>query len=235
MKMQPGRRAPLLFATILLFGAVCAQAGDDFPGGKPDRRVLRTQQKVDSLFEKGDYERAYFIYREELVPLGDKYAQYMVGYMTLVGKGVASDVIAGSAWYRLAAERGDSSFKQASDEVWGLLNDEQRRASTQQYLLLRRQFSDAMIVTDLIEKDLDLLQSRIEVKALSRDLVGAQYFNNDEIAKREAEAISRIEDRLEFIAAAFQNPGLLSDDEVRRIEQVESRANAILESYEPPR
>ena len=32
-----------------------------------------------------------FIYREELAPLGDKYAQYMIGYMHEHGKGVDKD------------------------------------------------------------------------------------------------------------------------------------------------
>jgi TPR repeat protein len=232
---MPSRRLRQLFAALIVMLTVLgAQAGEDFPGAKPDRRVLKTQQKVDSLFEKGDFERAYFIYREELVPLGDKYAQYMVGYMTLVGKGVSSDLIAGSAWYRLAAERGDSSFRQASDEVLRLLNDEQRRLSDQRYLELRREFSDAMIVASLIEKDLDVLQNRVEVNSLARDLVGAQYYNNEELAKRDAEAIARIGVRLSFLAKAMDSPEQLTAEEVRRIEQIEGRADIVLQSYKPP-
>lgn len=234
MSMQPKRIYQLFVAAVVMLTIVAAQAGDDFPGAKPDRRILKTQQKVDSLFEKGDFERAYFIYREELAPLGDKYAQYMVGYMTLVGKGVSSDLIAGSAWYRLAAERGDSSFRQASSEVLQLLDDEQRKMSDQRYLELRREYSDAMIVAGLIEKDLDLLQNRVEVNSIARDLVGAQYYNNEELAKRDAEAIGRIEDRLSFLAKALHDPDVLAAEEAQKIEQIEGRADIVLQSYKAP-
>jgi len=231
MSMQRKRFYQLFVAAIVMLSVFAALAGDDFPGAKPDRRILKTQQKVDSLFEKGDFERAYFIYREELAPLGDKYAQYMVGYMTLVGKGVPSDLIAGSAWYRLAAERGDSSFQQASNEVLHLLDDEQRQLSDRRYIELRRDYSDAMIVAGLIENDLDLLQNRVEVNSIARDLVGAQYYNNEELAKRDAEAIARIEDRLNFLQKAMHDPDVLAVEEVRRIEQIEGRADIVLQSY----
>jgi hypothetical protein len=221
----------LTIAALIVLAAATTYAADDFPGGKPDRRIIKMQEKVDSLFEKGDYERAYFIYREELVPLGDKYAQYMVGYMTLVGKGVPSDLIAGSAWYRLAAERGDAAFLQSSNEVLHLLNEEQRKLSDQQYLELRSKFSDVMIVADLIEKDLDALDSRIDVVSLARDLVGAQYYNKDVLAKENADAVERIEDRLSFLTKAFEKPGLLGTEEINRIDQIESRAFNTLQNY----
>ena len=72
--------------TAMLLTSNAVVLGDDFPGNKPNKRVIKSQEKVDALFEKGDYERAAFIYREELAPLGDKYAQYMIGYMYLTGK-----------------------------------------------------------------------------------------------------------------------------------------------------
>lgn len=224
---------------IQLFAAACMtlavatiHAADEFPGSKPDRRVIKTQEKADSLFEKGDYERAFFIYREELAPLGDKYAQYMVGYMTLVGKGVPGDVIGGSAWYRLAAERGDAAYVQASNEVLSILNDEQRKQSDQRYLEFRRDYSDVMIVAKLIEADLDALDSRIDVASMTRDLVGAQYYNKDTLEKENSEAVARIEARLEFLLAALSNPGLLATEEVNRVDQIERRAYASLQAYE---
>lgn len=231
MSTQPRRILPLIVAAICALAAVAAPAGDDFPGGKPDRRILKMQEKVDSLFDKGDYERAYFIYREELVPLGDKYAQYMVGYMTLVGKGISADLIAGSAWYRLAAERGDAAFVQARDEVWRLLDAEQQRHSDLRYAELRRDFSDAMIIAGLIEKDLDVLDSRVEVKSIARDLVGAQYYNKETLARENAEAVARVENRLDFLTTALAAPDRLSDYEVQRIQQVEGRALKLLPQF----
>lgn len=232
MSTQPRRILPLFVAAMIALTAVAAHAGDDFPGGKPDRRILKMQEKVDSLFEKGDFERAFFIYREELVPLGDKYAQYMVGYMTLVGKGVPADLIAGSAWYRLAAERGDTAFVQAHNEVWRLLDADQRQQSDERYAELRRNYSDAMIIASLVEKDLDLLDGRVEVKSIARDLVGAQYYNKEALARENAEAIARVEDRLDFLATATSTPDRLSEYEVRRIEQVEGRALNLLQLFE---
>lgn len=233
MSKQRNLFLQLFAAACMLLAAVSIHAADDFPGGKPDRRIIKMQEKVDSLFEKGDYERAYFIYREELVPLGDKYAQYMVGYMTLVGKGVPGDLIAGSAWYRLAAERGDPAFLQASNEVLRILSDEQREQSDQRYLELRREFSDVMIVAKLIENDLDALDSRIDVASITRDLVGAQYYNKDVLAKENAEAVARVEDRLQFLIETLSKPGLLAVEEINRVDQIESRAYALLQAYKP--
>jgi TPR repeat protein len=229
--MQLKRICQLLATATIMLAAAVTYGADDFPGGKPDRRIIKMQEKVDTLFEKGDYERAYFIYREELVPLGDKYAQYMVGYMTLVGKGVPGDLIAGSAWYRLAAERGDSAFVQSSNEVLRLLNEEQRKLSDQRYLELRREYSDVMIVANLIEKDLDALDSRVDVSSITRDLVGAQYYNKEALAKENAEAVARVEDRLSFLAKAFEKPDLLATEEIQRIDRIENRAFNLLQTF----
>jgi TPR repeat protein len=229
--MQLKRIFQLLATATIMLAAAVTYGADDFPGGKPDRRIIKMQEKVDTLFEKGDYERAYFIYREELVPLGDKYAQYMVGYMTLVGKGVPGDLIAGSAWYRLAAERGDSAFVQSSNEVLRLLNEEQRKLSDQRYLELRREYSDVMIVANLIEKDLDALDSRVDVSSMTRDLVGAQYYNKEALAKENAEAVARVEDRLSFLAKAFEKPDLLATEEIQRIDRIENRAFNLLQTF----
>ncbi len=230
MSKQRHRIIQLLTAACLLLAVATIHAADEFPGGKPDRQIIKMQQKVDSLFEKGDYERAYFINREELVPLGDKYAQYMVGYMTMVGKGVPQDVIGGSAWYRLAAERGDASFVQARDEVLRLLNDEQRKSSDQRYFELRLDFSDAMIVTNMIEKDLRAFKGRNEANDWARSLTGGEYVSSSAFAKENAELIARVEQLLSFLAKATATPGLLTVGESKRIRSIESRANDVLRS-----
>ena len=58
-----------------------SQTYSSFPGGATDHATLRTQERVEQLYISKSYERAYFIYRKELAPRGDKYAQYMIGYM----------------------------------------------------------------------------------------------------------------------------------------------------------
>lgn len=226
MNAKPRLLIQLVIAAMFMVTSVAAFAADDFPGSKPDRRILNTQTKVDELFEKGDYERAYFIYREELVPLGDKYAQYMVGYMNIVGKGVARDYIAGSAWYRLAAERGDENFTRARDEVWELFNDEQRLQSDTIYAELRLNYSDVMIIAKLIEDDLEIVESHVQLSALANELVEAQNRNN---ARLVADAEERIEDRLGFLRSSMSSGSPLAEAEIRRILQIEDRADSAIQ------
>ena len=77
----------LAFFSGLLAGLLCvtafAQNYKPFPGDTPDQRTLRVQERVEELYEAGDFDRALLIYRDDLAPLGDKYAQYMVGFMHL--------------------------------------------------------------------------------------------------------------------------------------------------------
>jgi hypothetical protein len=158
-KLNKTLQCALLSALIMVFtGLMSAVADENFPGQEPDRRVLRTQEKVDSLFEKGDYERAMFIYREELAPRGDKFAQYMIGYMYLTGKGVSQDIIEASAWYRLAAERGQEVFVGARDEVLMMLDDSALLHSDKAYRQLRSQLSDVALLSGMIQADLEILR-----------------------------------------------------------------------------
>ncbi|MGI9238284.1 MAG: hypothetical protein ACR2QZ_12860 [Woeseiaceae bacterium] len=118
-----------------------------------DSRTLRVQRKVDQLFERGEYDRAYFIYRNELVPLGDKYAQYMVGFMHLTGMGVGEDPVSASAWYRLAAERDTPQFVAVRDMLLEDMSEAQRRQSDQLYLEIRRDYSDLVILLKSIKRN----------------------------------------------------------------------------------
>jgi TPR repeat protein len=94
----------LIMLALLVPGLTVAQWAE-FPTGDLDSRTIRTQEKVESLYERGDYKRAHFIYSNELARQGDKYAQYMTGYMYLMGQGVEEDPVKAVAWYRIAAER----------------------------------------------------------------------------------------------------------------------------------
>ncbi len=228
MNAQPKLIIQLAVAAMLMVASVGPVAADDFPGSKPDRRILKTQEKVDELFEKGDYERAYFIYREELVPLGDKYAQYMVGYMNMVGKGVPRDYIAGSAWYRLAAERGDENFSRARDEVWELFKDEQRIQSDKKYAEIRMDYSDAMIIVSYIEKDLELIGRRLQRSTLSNDLVSSQSQMDADRAQVAEEAQRRIPSRLTFLSDSIASGRPMAAAEIARIRDVEKRAQAAI-------
>ncbi|MFQ6005195.1 MAG: hypothetical protein ACE5OQ_06795 [Woeseia sp.] len=146
---------------LLAINMALAQTYPSFPGEVTDRQTLRTQERVEELFDAGAYERAYFIYRNELAPRGDKYAQYMVGYMHLSGAGVRGDPVVALAWYRLAAERGDPSVAQARDSLAEALSPAQIAAANVIFADLRSQLSDRVVLLKLVRRDLDILRNSV--------------------------------------------------------------------------
>lgn len=136
----------LLVLVLLPGAAVCAE-------------VLRLQAKADDLYHDGHWERAYFIYANDLAAIGDKYSQYMAGYMCLHGKGVERDRIEASAWYRLAAEGGSPEFVKVRDELLESLGDGEKALSDTAYIKLRRRFGDlALLMAQLDEDRAQLLE-----------------------------------------------------------------------------
>ena len=194
----------LACALCLCPWVISAQEDRDFPGIRVEPKLLRVQNQAEKIFDRTEYERAFFIYRNELAPIGDKYAQYMVGFMYLTGKGVAEDRAVASAWYRLAADRGTKEFVGARDQLLAVLDDEQRARSDQQYLELRQQYSDLILMLQEIRKDMKVLGERTGSRAASSDtrpmtvvvasrgsaMSGAGYYNRIE---------KRLRDQLDYI------------------------------------
>ena len=149
----------LLIAVTLFVCAPAMAQWAEFPTGDLDARTMRIQAKVESLYERGDYKRAHFIYSNELARQGDKYAQYMTGYMYLMGQGVAKDPVKASAWYRIAAERRAPEFIAVRDQVLQSLNDEQRARSDELFVELRKEYSDLVIIMGLLVEDLKALKT----------------------------------------------------------------------------
>ncbi len=147
-------------ALALLTGPADAQRASGLSADLPDTRTLAIQDKVDNLFDAGKFERAFFIYRHELVPLGDKYAQYMVGYMYFMGMGVDADNIAACAWYRLAAGRDTPEFMAVRDRLLRTMQDDEIRRADAMLLSLRREFSDMAVLLSSIRKNLRELEPR---------------------------------------------------------------------------
>lgn len=229
MSVCARRLCRTVMAAIFIIATTAAVAGDDFPGSKPDGRILKTQEKVDKLFKNGDYDRAYFIYRNDLAPLGDKYAQYMVGYMKLTGKGVEQDYVAGSAWYRLAAERGEENFTRARDDLLERFNAELQAQSDEKYKELRLEYSDAMIVAELIEDDLEVLERAgptDNTLILAVDLASMELAEQTRVAELAKENLAS---RLEFLRAALESGEPMSDDELSRIRELEEAVEKALE------
>jgi len=150
--MNKLRNFAWLALVALLSASVQAELTFELQNGEPDSRTLKVQSKVEKLFVSGDFDRAYFIYRNELVPAGDKYAQYMVGYMHMTGMSVDEDPVAASAWYRLAAERGTPQFIDVRDKLMSTMTTDERRRSDQLFLEIRRNYSDLAILLRTIRR-----------------------------------------------------------------------------------
>jgi TPR repeat protein len=137
-----------------------AQGSSELSADLPDARTLAVQAKVEQLFQAEEFRRAYFIYRNELAPIGDKYAQYMVGYMSLNGLGVSEDPVSASAWYRLAAERETPEFVAVSNHLLRQLDEDQVQQSNAEYFRLRSKYSDVAVVLASIKRNLSELEGR---------------------------------------------------------------------------
>jgi TPR repeat protein len=149
------------FAALLLGSDFAwSQWSSELSADLPDTRTMATQEKVATLFDTGDFKRAFFIYRNELVPIGDKYAQYMVGYMYLTGTGIKEDPVLASAWYRLAAERGTQEFIAVRDQLLGSLNEDQMRRSDVEYIQLRTDYCDLAVLLAAVKSNLEEVESQ---------------------------------------------------------------------------
>ena len=152
-----------LFRIALLAVLLLSQAAQGQGIGEArayDSPTLRQQAKAEELYRAGHWERAYFIYVNDLAATGDKYAQYMAGYMCLNGKGVPRDAVRASAWYRLAAERGAPEFVEVRDQLLESMGEESRQASDELFIALRKKYSDLVLALGYLEDEREALNAR---------------------------------------------------------------------------
>lgn len=140
------------FAALIVLLVLVPLSATHAQGRGFDPKTVRLQAKADELYREGHWERAHFIYVNELAAEGDKYSQYMAGYMCLHGKGVERDKIKASAWYRLAAERGVSQYVATRDQLLESMSEEDRQASDRLFVDLRQRYSDLVLMLEDIEK-----------------------------------------------------------------------------------
>lgn len=138
---------------LLLQPATAMAQRVDYEGSNFPSHTIRIQAKAESLYLQGHWERAHFIFEHELSPIGDKYAQYMVGYMYLNGQGVSRDPVLASAWYRMAAERGIPEFAAVRDQLLDSLTPDELARSDARYVELRKEYSDLVITLDIVRKE----------------------------------------------------------------------------------
>lgn len=197
---------PLVAFAGMLAAAPVVFAGDyeRFPAAPIDHRTQRVQQQVEELYDNGDYRRALLIYEKDLAPDGDKYAQYMVGYMTLTGRGVDGDPAEALAWYRLAAERGGNPYVRARDALAAQLSDEQRRRAAERYAALSRELGDRRLLMRLLRKDLDALARFDELPpeaVPSNGALGSGFLGGNARLAAYRRIRERIDARLDYLDA----------------------------------
>lgn len=168
--------------------------------------TLRLQDKADTLYRDGHWERAYFIYVNELAAVGDKYAQYMAGYMSLTGRGVPRDAIRASAWYRLAAERNGREFVEVRDKLLESMSEADRLASDAAFIALRKEYGDLVLALAVLEKDREQYNESPTGSRLSGNTSPVTVMDpRTGITITRTEYLERVEKRMEirlnFIAA----------------------------------
>lgn len=197
---------------------------------------MATQDKVDALFDAGDFERAFFIYRNELAPIGDKYAQYMVGYMYLTGMGTEEDPIAASAWYRLAAERGTLEFVAVRDQLLRNMNDDEVGRSDAEYVLLRKNYCDLAVLLASVKRNLEEVEGKIGTRIQSennamtiidprtgRVRVGSEYYGS---------LNAQLEDRLKLMQEIGNFEDMDTDPEQVNLRELERRVGDYIASFD---
>lgn len=206
----------LAFITGLFAGLCCATAlAQDykpFPGVSADQRTLATQERVDELYDAGEYKRAFFIYEKELAPRGDKYAQYMVGYMHLNGQSVPRDRVRALAWYRLSAERGYEILEQARDELAQTMSQEEVVASNTILLDLLQKIGDTTLIMKLIRRDMDILKRRTGTHIPSSNIASPMITITPSGIPQDPDFYRNVRRRLEARLNYLETSVVISDD-----------------------
>ena len=182
---------------------------DPITGSSADKRMLDAQALVEKLYAEQEYERSLIIYQRELAPFGDKYAQYMVGFMNYRGQGVEANRPAALAWFRLAAERSDPPFIEARDALFNIMPLEEVVESNQIFVELWRQLSDSQLLLELGARGSTRVPGS---NASSISMVNVQDGNNDS-AEYYRRVRTRMEARLSYLQSNVEIVDIeLNDD-----------------------
>ncbi len=234
-------RLALITGLLAAFCCASSTAQDyrPFPGVSADQRTLETQQRVDELYDAGNYKRAFFIYEKELAPRGDKYAQYMVGYMHLNGMSVPQDPARALAWYRLSAERGDEMLMAVRDELAGSLSAEEIERSNTIFVGLLREIGDTTLIMKLIQRDMDILKQRTgtHIAGGSGASSPIQVIRPSGIPEDPlfySNVRRRLESRLNYLETTVEISDIEFDMEPAEIRMFEEQVKADLASFAVP-
>lgn len=161
IKLTKVQKIFLVAALMSVSATGYAQRSSELSADFPDSRTMAVQDRVERIFDAGEFERAFFIYRNELAPLGDKYAQYMVGFMFHTGLGVEEDSVAAAVWYQLAAERNTREFVVVRDRLLHVMDQDDADLSRVLYRELRFRYCDIAVLLASIKRNMKELQGRM--------------------------------------------------------------------------
>lgn len=165
--LQSGTTASAMIVTALITlaswalpdYAIAQESQLTIPGEEPSGELKRAQVEAEEAYGRGDYSRAFLLYRTKLVPIGDKFAQYMVGYMLQHGQGTTRDEVEAAAWFSLAAERGHKPIVEHVEAYKMGLSAEQVSAARTRSLELKAELGDRALVERLIRRDMKQLRA----------------------------------------------------------------------------
>ena len=202
-----------------------------------DTPLLRLQAKAEDLYRKGHWERAHFIYVNELAAKGDKYSQYMAGYMFMHGKGVKRDKIRASAWYRLAAEGDAPEFVELREQTLESMSEEEKLASDAIFLELRQRYSDLKLVLNNIADVREEIYDKPTGSRLARAGGSSSITIVDPhtgVVVTHSEYVRRLEklmqERLDYIAEVIGDEPLEADMSDQEFGELRGRVVAYLQT-----
>jgi len=222
----------LAFISSLLVALLCAgawaQAYKPFPGTVVDQRTRLIQERVEEIYTAGNFQRALSIYEKDLAPLGDKYAQYMVGYMHLAAEGVVEDRVEALTWFRLAAERGEPLLVDVRDTLITELSMEQIRASDARFLELWKSIGDRKLILELIQRDLDTLRSQTGTRIPGSSSSSPGLIlrpSGVTLAPNYYEDIrARLNERISYLDSRDDDADIVLAEEIEKARQIEANA-----------
>jgi len=224
-----------LLASLLCEHAY-SQSYKPFPGDTVDQRTRSMQERVEAVYVAGDYERALLIYEKELAPIGDKYAQYMVGYMHLNAEGTPQDKANALAWFRLAAERGEPLLSQVRDELLLEMTPGEVAVSDRIFLELWKSMGDRALLMELIRRDMRTLRAQTGTRIpgsassgstaiykLSGEVVGPNFYRDIR---------NRLAVRIQYLDARVEISDDVLADEIQKIRSQEEAVKQELSAME---
>lgn len=226
---------------LLVIASGLAFAGNaykQFPGAPLDERTMRTQERVEELYQQGEFARALMIFEEDLAPKGDKYAQYTIGYMHLNGQGVPQNKARALAWYRLAAERGAPALVEARDSLSAKLTAEEIAESSRIFAELWKSMGDNRILLDLILDDISTLKARTGTRipgAASGPLTVIDMSGSGAANERFYQEVEeRLQTRLSYLKTNVEIIDIDTSDGAPLVQGLEDDMKKVIASLELP-